>query len=325
MEYVSQPVRVLMLCSDVSRSRDVRECLEGNSLQVCSDEESLAESIRQGDIDVVLVCAPTLPEACFQLSSGSALIWLTDQAPDASPADALLRTVASRDELRDCVQLLGEQAILERHAEELGRRLDVARIRYKWRGNPRRKTWPELREMAIVDPVTGVFARRYLDEILHHEFGKSKATGVPLSLLIVDLDNFKEVNDAGGHLAGDQVLKQAAGRMRAVLRDGDAVCRFGGDEFAIVAPGAGSHAAFQIADRVRLAVVREPYRTNDLVYTISCSIGISSTLDTEVTSAAELVHHADLALLAAKRRGGNQVLPAIFKELENASTDGPQR
>jgi diguanylate cyclase (GGDEF)-like protein len=111
---------------------------------------------------------------------------------------------------------------------------------------------------ATTDPGTGAFNRRFLHDLLRMEVPRARRSGRPLTVLACDLDHFKSVNDRFGHAAGDQVLRECVQRLRTQLRAGDALCRAGGEEFAIVLPDCGYSEGLQLAERLRACLPAEP-------------------------------------------------------------------
>src|SRR5262249_3254383 len=107
---------------------------------------------------------------------------------------------------------------------------------------------------AAIDPVSGVFNRRYFHVRLEEELQRSRRHDIPVALLMIDIDDFKAINDSFGHLAGDTVLKDVAENLRRSIRMFDVCARFGGEEFAIIMPGSGSDSAQQIAERIRARI-----------------------------------------------------------------------
>jgi len=162
-----------------------------------------------------------------------------------------------------------------------------------------------LSEMSSRDGLTHVFNHRALMEILQAEMHKATATGRPLSVVLFDLDDFKNVNDTRGHVYGDRVLVTTARVIREQIRDADAIGRYGGEEFLLLLPDTGLEAAVKVADRIRRAIADETER-EDLRVTVS---GGAACFDGQ--SPTELVHAADLGLYAAKRAGKNLIEPAF--------------
>ncbi|MGQ3075033.1 MAG: diguanylate cyclase [Ferrovibrionaceae bacterium] len=163
-----------------------------------------------------------------------------------------------------------------------------------------------LRNQSIRDPLTGLFNRRYLEESLELEWARTSRSSTELSVMMADIDHFKKVNDALGHDAGDLVLKQVATLLRQNVREGDVVCRYGGEEFALILPTARLDQAAELADRIRAAIseLAITYRGQKLG-PITMSFGVASRHDGETP--AMLIDMADAALYAAKRAGRNTV------------------
>lgn len=166
----------------------------------------------------------------------------------------------------------------------------------------------EVQYLVVTDPLTGVNNRRYLTEKIRLELEERNGSHLPLSLLVLDLDGFKLLNDERGHDQGDRALIEAAELFRTCLRDTDTLARFGGDEFVAVLPGTNAEQAEVVAQRVlRSLPVRLLEKTTSR---LTCSIGIATSELVGVTSQAELFRQADQALLAAKRSGKNRVVHA---------------
>jgi len=164
-----------------------------------------------------------------------------------------------------------------------------------------------LREQATHDGLTGLLNRTAILEMLHKELARASREGHALSLLMVDIDRFKQVNDTHGHAAGDAVLREAASRMREAVRSYDGVGRYGGEEFLIVLPGCdGDSAVFQ-AERVRDTVAASPFFTGQHSIAVTCSIGASSRAVPCETDGETLLREADLALYGAKGHGRDRV------------------
>jgi diguanylate cyclase (GGDEF)-like protein len=163
-------------------------------------------------------------------------------------------------------------------------------------------------ESAVRDPLTGLLNRRFFDEAVETAYATAARSGEPLSLIVLDLDRFSDVNNTHGHAIGDAVLRNVAGAMVGAVRAGDIVARYGGEEFVVIAPGSRQEDAVNLAERIRAAVVREAERPIDgTVITMTVSAGVASRLGDELDGRG-LFRAADSALLAAKRAGRDRVV-----------------
>jgi diguanylate cyclase (GGDEF)-like protein/PAS domain S-box-containing protein len=167
----------------------------------------------------------------------------------------------------------------------------------------------QLREQAIRDALTGVFNRRYLEETLARELARAKRETYPLSVVMMDLDFFKEINDTYGHEAGDVVLKTLAETVVRQSRHGDFVCRYGGEEFVLVMPNIGIETARERAEELHQIVngLNIPYGVFNLTTTIS--MGVAMYPDHGATK-EEIMRAADRAMYVAKNTGRNRVVVA---------------
>jgi len=164
-----------------------------------------------------------------------------------------------------------------------------------------------IREQATHDGLTCLFNRCAVLDSLRKELARASREGQPLSLLMVDLDWFKRINDTYGHQAGDAVLREAAMRMQASIRSYDSLGRYGGEEFLIVLPGCDRESALAQAERVREAFAGTPFSTGTARIPVTCSIGAATCASPTGEEADSLLHEADLALYSAKDAGRNQV------------------
>ncbi len=164
-----------------------------------------------------------------------------------------------------------------------------------------------LREQTIRNPLTGLFNRRYMEEMLKLEIARASRSGTPLSLVMCDIDHFKRFNDEFGHDAGDAVLQVVAAEMRSRFRDGDVVCRFGGEEFTIIAPGTTANALAARVEAVRRAIAELTVRHGSRsLGSTSMSFGIATWTDTMARDGSTLIQAADMALYQSKREGRNR-------------------
>jgi diguanylate cyclase (GGDEF)-like protein len=167
-----------------------------------------------------------------------------------------------------------------------------------------------LREQATHDGLTGLLNRNAVLEMLHKELARAAREGHPVSLLMVDLDRFKNINDTYGHAAGDAVLRESARRMRDAVRTYDSVGRYGGEEFLIVLPGCDGESAFTQAERVRETFARSPFVTGAHSLPVTCSIGASSRMHASAADGDALLREADVAMYSAKDEGRDRVVLA---------------
>lgn len=164
-----------------------------------------------------------------------------------------------------------------------------------------------LAKLAAYDELSGAYNRRSMFHHLEAELGRSQRYGRPLSVLMLDVDHFKRVNDEHGHLAGDQVLAWFAQLLIAQLRSMDFVCRYGGEEFCVILPETSEGGALTVADRLRASVERAPFTNGALSLGITSSIGVATWDPLAGRDVPDLLFRADNALLEAKRAGRNQV------------------
>ncbi|MBI5154704.1 diguanylate cyclase [Candidatus Poribacteria bacterium] len=178
--------------------------------------------------------------------------------------------------------------------------------------------------MALHDSLTGVYKREYLFSELHREFERSKRHGRPLSLLMLDVDHFKQINDSYGHLRGDEALRQIANLLRLSLREGDICGRFGGEEFSIVLPETDEVGAKQAAERIRTKVEKHKFNlADDLTVQITVSVGVS-TMGSTHTDKLQLVDDADKAMYIAKQSGRNRTILASEYASDQRTKQVPQ-
>lgn len=175
----------------------------------------------------------------------------------------------------------------------------------------------EAQRRAQLDPLTGVLNRRSLLERLDAACQRAQARGLPLSLLFIDIDHFKSVNDTHGHLAGDACLRAVIASILAELRQSDAVGRYGGEEFVVLLSSADTAAATAIAERIRVRVADLRIEGFAAPIGLTCSIGVAGSDGSGVWGEA-LLAEADAAVYAAKRSGRNQVRTATQRALRLA-------
>ncbi len=159
------------------------------------------------------------------------------------------------------------------------------------------------------DPLTGLYNKRVFTEMLPREMSRCARFGASLGLIFADLDRFKEVNDTHGHIIGDQVLRAFSRRLCLWVREGDLVARFGGEEFVVLAPGAGAQGITALAERIRQAM-EMPVSTRVGPLTVHVSLGAAVFSGTEDLTAEAFLDRADQAQYQAKAQGRNRVVLA---------------
>ena len=164
--------------------------------------------------------------------------------------------------------------------------------------------------LSVTDDLTHLYNSRYLNLVLRRETKRASRSGRPLSVLFVDLDGFKSINDTWGHLFGSRALVEAAAVIRGSARETDVVSRFGGDEFALILPDTGGEGAYAVGERIRERVAAHRFLAGDnLNIHLTASVGVA-TLPDVAASAEELLHAADSAMYQVKDRGKNGIQAA---------------
>ncbi|MGJ9419308.1 diguanylate cyclase [Massilia sp. CMS3.1] len=240
------------------------------------------------------------------------------QNPDM---DRLCLPLVTQGDVIGCLTVTGtglvhgaedQRAWIAQLAEQLGLALSNVRLRVS------------LRQQSIVDPLTQLYNRRYLDEVLKRELARSSRKGAPLCVLVLDLDHFKRINDSFGHEAGDAILRKVALTLRENIRSCDVACRMGGEEMVVLLPECGIDNAIKRADVLRQAIAGGDVLHQGQRIGATASIGVASYPE-HGTSMQALLHAADLALYEAKHSGRNCVRVAtsdpLALPLANANED----
>jgi len=185
----------------------------------------------------------------------------------------------------------------------------------------RREAETAIRQMAHYDGLTGLPNRRLLEDRMDQVLASARRRGTKVSVLFIDLDKFKQVNDERGHDAGDSLLKQVANRMRTALRESDTAARVGGDEFVVLLPDSGKlEDAVNVAQKIREQMERPFAMEDGSVLEISCSIGVAMYPD-QADEARDLLRFGDEAMYLAKKQGRNAVV--VFGAGLDAPAHGP--
>jgi diguanylate cyclase (GGDEF)-like protein len=174
-------------------------------------------------------------------------------------------------------------------------------------GNVEAQYHEEIYRLTIIDGLTEIHNKRYLLDFLERELARSQRHGGPVSLVMLDIDRFKRINDDLGHLAGDYALRELAACIKTSVRRDELFARYGGEEFAVVLPDTQCADAVRFAERIRTAVEGHPFAYDGERFAVTISLGIASTPGNEACTSQELIQQADKALYRAKSEGRNRV------------------
>jgi diguanylate cyclase (GGDEF)-like protein len=198
------------------------------------------------------------------------------------------------------------QIVLEERVEQRTSELDFSNQQLMVQLERINSLKAKLQQEAIHDSLTGLFNRRHLDEVLPIELARSKRANSPLTILMLDIDHFKNINDTHGHQVGDTVLQAVSNTLKTSVRAGDIVCRYGGEEFILVFPGMQAGDGRARAEKIRMMIGSQTIRERDQLIGVTISIG-GSVYPKDGNSDDKLISLADLALYRAKQNGRNRV------------------
>ncbi|HEX4068118.1 MAG TPA: GGDEF domain-containing protein [Acidobacteriaceae bacterium] len=194
---------------------------------------------------------------------------------------------------------------LLKNAQKLQETVNLTRVELTLAAKTAGDAQEALKEQALKDGLTGLWNRKALFAMLEREIYRAQRDQLPITLVMLDLDHFKNINDTHGHLTGDQVLRESAGRLIEVMRAYDFAGRYGGEEFLIVLPSCSPHTGIQRAEDFRRAIANRPVPTSEGSLVVTCSLGVAAYNNTMQTE--DLIRQADEALYRAKRQGRNCV------------------
>ena len=180
----------------------------------------------------------------------------------------------------------------------------------------------ELSALVSTDALTGLFNFRHFKTVLQAEMDRSKRSGIPTSLVLVDVDHFKAVNDTYGHEAGNVAVKYLADILRGEVRTTDIVCRYGGEEFAMIFPETHLNLAVKVADRIREQIASQPIVLDDGEVQLTASMGASVYMKTSVIDLIDFVDSVDKYLYEAKQSGRNCICHIDYADLRSVTEVG---
>jgi len=231
---------------------------------------------------------------------------------NVSRRHAIIRTRQGRSYVQDLGSTngtyLNDQEVLEEAALRSGDLVKVGGAIFKFLsgGNIETLYHEEIYQLTIVDGLTQINNKRYLTEFLEREIGRCHRYNRDLSLIMIDLDHFKNVNDTHGHIAGDFVLRELTQRIKQRIRKEECFARYGGEEFTIVIPESGPDNARRFAEKLRKIVADHPFVFEGKEIQVTISLGVAD-MSPEMTDPAQFINAADAKLYEAKKAGRNQV------------------
>lgn len=178
-----------------------------------------------------------------------------------------------------------------------------------------RESSSELKKLVHTDTLTGLYNYRHFTLALEQELERTRRTGQPTTMVLMDLDHFKQVNDTWGHEAGNQVLRKSAELIKQALRKIDIPCRYGGEEFAIILPGTHLPLAVSVANRLRGTIMVNPVHFEDGLIEYTASMGVDTYIMGDVVSPEDFVKQVDSQLYRAKEDGRNRVCHRSYDDL----------
>jgi two-component system cell cycle response regulator len=293
---------------------------EHHTVIVMDDAGEAYEEAQRGGIDLVVVSLSLREADGLRLCSQLRSLEETRLVPLLTIADD---TPEDQDRLMKGLEIGVNDYLI--------RPIDANELRARCRTQVRRKRYQErLRinyersmALAVTDSLTGIYNRNYLEAHLENVVRRSVMSDKPVSMLLLDLDHFKAVNDTYGHATGDDVLREFAGCIQRVIRSIDLAARFGGEEFVVLMPETSAADAAGVAERLRIATeeMALPVQGSDAVINVTTSIGVCSSLGKDDTG-AEMIRRSDEALYAAKNAGRNRVVVWEEKADELAAQAG---
>jgi two-component system cell cycle response regulator len=296
--------RVLILDDNMYQAQQMASELKAEHRPAIVRSPDLAFDAAKDSVDLVIV---NLDSASFDGLRAVAAM-RSDEITRHLPILAVMDT-DQKSKLVKAIEL-GANDILARPMDplELSARVRT-QIRHKRYGDLLRDNLDQSLELAVIDPLTGLHNRRFMLQKLSALVARAAMGGEPTSLLMLDIDHFKAINDQFGHDAGDAVLSQFGAHLSTQVRALDMACRAGGEEFVVLMPNARLEAAHQIADRLRLYLANASYDLGKPLgsLAVTVSIGVAATLGASDHMDA-LLKRADLALYEAKAAGRNQVI-----------------
>jgi two-component system, cell cycle response regulator len=303
---ISMPTSVLVIDDSATIREQVVRTLKGVSLFDCyleaRDGLEGFKTLIDSKADLV-ICDVDMPRM-----DGFKFLQLVDSRPELLGVPIIMLTgmMDFNSKIKGLEQGASDYLTKPFDAGELVARVKV-QLKIKSLQDELKKANELLKKLTNIDHLTNLFNRRYLSEILDGEFFRARRNKEQLSLIILDIDYFKKVNDSYGHQNGDVVLAAVASLSQRQLRAYDSAARYGGEEFVLVIPGTNLAGAFLVAERLRQAVLEFSFPAPMEDLTVTISLGVSTYPSSLVDSVDSLFRQADEALYRAKQNGRNRV------------------
>ena len=308
LDAVTSEARIFLIDDNEEQAARLVAAIGADAKQVTheTDPEAALTSVRGGDFDLIMVNMSIESMDPLRLCSSIRSFEETRLTP--------ILAVVRQGDTRKLVRALdiGVNDYVTRPVDrnELSARV-ITQLRRKRYVDQLRSSFQVSLEMAVTDQLTGLYNRRYLASHLSAMFDRAYWTGRPLSIMVLDIDNFKTVNDSHGHDVGDRVPSDFADRITASIRGIDLACRYGGEEFLIAMPDTDMSFASVVAERLRQEIATAKFKVNNgrEELGVTVSIGIATTENgPDEDSAQKLIKRADEALYEAKTGGRNRVI-----------------
>lgn len=222
---------------------------------------------------------------------------------DYHPRELLIEPIIYKQVLVGVILLAGVESFTDKDLHKLSEYGPILSMAFN-----NAITHQQMEQLAALDSLTGIYNRRFGYNRIQEEFGRAIRTSTALSLIMLDIDHFKVINDTYGHNIGDKIIVMITKTIKSAIRDGDLLIRFGGEEFLCVLPGASLNDANIIAQRIRIMVADSVIKENDQALSVTVSLGTATFPNKDVSDIQKFICLADEAMYNAKNSGRNRVV-----------------
>lgn len=222
---------------------------------------------------------------------------------DYHPRELLIQPIMYKQVLIGIILLASVNSFAEKDMEKLDEYGPILSMAFN-----NAVTHQQMEQLAALDSLTGIYNRRFGYARLQEEFGRAIRTSTSLSLIMLDIDHFKKINDTYGHNIGDKIIVMITKAIKSAIRDGDLLIRYGGEEFLSVLPGASQHDANIIAQRIRIMVADSILKENEQAISVTVSLGTATFPNKDIADIQQFIAMADEAMYSAKNSGRNRVV-----------------